>query len=77
MAENLAWLPVVSDYEGVSVDSAHYHIWGYNGTNRDEGKYHEKYLKYGVLYNWEAAQTACPAGWHLPKMKSGKYLKLF
>jgi uncharacterized protein (TIGR02145 family) len=22
--------------------------------------------KYGRLYTWEAAQTACPAGWHLP-----------
>jgi uncharacterized protein (TIGR02145 family) len=21
---------------------------------------------YGILYNWEAARTACPAGWHLP-----------
>ena len=22
--------------------------------------------KYGRLYTWEAAKTACPAGWHLP-----------
>ncbi len=22
--------------------------------------------KYGRLYNWEAAKTACPVGWHLP-----------
>jgi uncharacterized protein (TIGR02145 family) len=22
--------------------------------------------KYGKLYDWDAAQTACPAGWHLP-----------
>lgn len=22
--------------------------------------------KYGYLYNWEAAKTACPEGWHLP-----------
>ncbi len=22
--------------------------------------------KYGRLYGWDAAQTACPAGWHLP-----------
>ena len=21
---------------------------------------------YGYLYNWEAAKSACPAGWHLP-----------
>jgi len=23
-------------------------------------------IKYGYLYNWEAAKKACPAGWHLP-----------
>jgi len=22
--------------------------------------------KYGMLYNWETAKTACPSGWHLP-----------
>ena len=25
--------------------------------------------QYGLLYNWEAAQIACPAGWHLPSRK--------
>jgi uncharacterized protein (TIGR02145 family) len=24
-------------------------------------------VKYGRLYKWEEAQTACPPGWHLPK----------
>ena len=24
--------------------------------------------KYGRLYEWDAAKTACPAGWHLPSM---------
>jgi len=23
-------------------------------------------VKYGLLYNWAAAKTACPSGWHLP-----------
>lgn len=23
-------------------------------------------VEYGRLYNWDAAMTACPAGWHLP-----------
>ena len=23
-------------------------------------------VKYGRMYNWEAAMAACPAGWHLP-----------
>ncbi len=25
--------------------------------------------KYGRLYNWDAAETACPAGWHLPTIE--------
>lgn len=25
--------------------------------------------KYGRLYSWETAKTACPAGWHLPSSK--------
>jgi uncharacterized protein (TIGR02145 family) len=24
---------------------------------------------YGRLYNWEAAMTACPSGWHLPTLE--------
>ena len=27
-----------------------------------------KCQKYGRLYTWEAAQNACPSGWHLPSM---------
>ena len=33
--------------------------WYYNG-NAEIGK------KLGRLYTWEAAQKACPSGWHLP-----------
>ncbi len=50
-----------------------------NITDNDEWKNNNKYdgwcyydnnssnaAKYGVLYQWEAAKKACPAGWHLP-----------
>ena len=30
--------------------------------------------KYGYLYNWETAKTACPAGWHLPSDAEWKTL---
>ena len=30
--------------------------------------------KYGRLYNWDAAKSACPAGWHLPHMEEFKAL---
>jgi uncharacterized protein (TIGR02145 family) len=30
--------------------------------------------KYGRLYTWDAARTACPAGWHLPDQNEWKTL---
>ena len=30
--------------------------------------------KYGRLYNWETAKTACPSGWHLPNDKEWQTL---
>ncbi len=30
--------------------------------------------KYGRLYNWESAMTACPSGWHLPSKSEWKEL---
>jgi uncharacterized protein (TIGR02145 family) len=30
--------------------------------------------KYGRLYDWETAKTACPAGWHLPSFQDWEYL---
>ncbi|HYQ57545.1 MAG TPA: FISUMP domain-containing protein, partial [Draconibacterium sp.] len=31
---------------------------------------------YGLLYTWEAAQTACPPGWHLPTDNEWKQLEI-
>jgi uncharacterized protein (TIGR02145 family) len=33
--------------------------WCYGGNNSN-------CAKYGRLYNWKTAKTACPTGWHLP-----------
>ena len=33
--------------------------------------------KYGRLYNWETAKTACPSGWHLPSEVGRKALTDF
>jgi uncharacterized protein (TIGR02145 family) len=66
MTENLAYLPSVSPSELESEKDAHYYVYGYEGTNVDSAKSSTNYLKYGVLYNWKAATTACPGGWHLP-----------
>jgi uncharacterized protein (TIGR02145 family) len=31
--------------------------------------------KYGRLYDWNTAKTACPAGWHLPSRNERNYLE--
>ncbi len=36
--------------------------WSYNNDSVNEAKF-------GILYTWKAAQTACPKGWHLPTDK--------
>jgi uncharacterized protein (TIGR02145 family) len=43
-----------------------YYVYKYSGTNVEYAKATTNYQTYGVLYNWPAALTACPPGWHLP-----------
>lgn len=66
MTENLAWLPAVSPSSIESKDKPIYYTYGYEGTHVDSAKATANYKTYGVLYNWRAATTACPSGWHLP-----------
>jgi uncharacterized protein (TIGR02145 family) len=70
MAENLAYLPTVSPpAEGAdpkSPTAPYYYVYGYYGTDVAEAKATDNYKMFGVLYNWPAAMTACPSGWHLP-----------
>jgi len=44
--------------------------WCYSGTESNCDKY-------GRLYTWEAARTACPAGWHLPSREEWGTLAKF
>ena len=66
MIENLAYLPSVNAPTDGSESEAKYYVTGYQGTSVAEAIGHANYLSYGVLYNWTAAQMACPPGWHLP-----------
>jgi uncharacterized protein (TIGR02145 family) len=66
MIENLAYLPSVSQSSDSSYTSPHYYVYGYQGTSVSGAKSAANYTTYGVLYNWAAALTACPSGWHLP-----------
>ncbi|MDD2262920.1 MAG: FISUMP domain-containing protein [Clostridia bacterium] len=66
MAENLAYLPSVVGPATGSFTEPHYYVYGYDGTSVATAKATTNYQTYGVLYNWPAALTACPEGWHLP-----------
>ncbi len=76
MSENLAWLPQVSPSSRESGSLPFYYVHGYNGTNVIDAKTADKYGTYGVLYNWKAALTACPSGWHLPTDEEWKMLEI-
>ncbi len=66
LAENLKYLPLVNTPGTGSRTDPCYYVFGYQGTNVAEAKGNSNYTTYGVLYNWPAAMSACPAGWHLP-----------
>ncbi len=66
MAENLAYLPEVSPSSDESYTLPKYYVYDYQGTGADKVKITDNYKTYGVLYNWPAAERACPEGWHLP-----------
>ncbi len=66
MAENLAYLPAVNPSSAGSETSPFYYVCDYEGSSISEAKTNPNYTTYGVLYNWVAATTACPTGWHLP-----------
>lgn len=66
MAENLKYLPEVSEPQEIVPMEPHYYVYDYFGNDVMGAKATANYDIYGVLYNWEAALTACPAGWHLP-----------
>jgi len=66
MAENLNYLPSVVEPGTGSNTVPFYYVNGYNGTNVGAAKTTANYQNYGALYNWPAALTACPTGWHLP-----------
>ncbi len=67
MAENLKYLPSINSIWKGSIEEAFYYVNQYYDERIEEAKTHKNYMTYGVLYNYVAAQSACPDGWHLPK----------
>ena len=54
-----------------------YYVYEYSGTNVEYAKATTNYQTYGVLYNWPAAMTACPSGWHLPSDEEWTQLETY
>ncbi len=67
MRQNLAWLPAVHKPENGSSSGTRYYVYGYDSTILQEAINRANYINYGTLYNWPAALSACPQGWHLPE----------
>ena len=65
MAENLRYS---KDIPVGTVKSSKPHVYCPSGKS-------ENVAQYGYLYNWYAAENACPAGWHLPNNSDWKQLK--
>jgi uncharacterized protein (TIGR02145 family) len=64
MSENLAWIPAIYGPDEGSSTEVRYYIYGDDGSN--QGQTPDTYGKFGVLYNYAAATSACPPGWELP-----------
>ena len=74
MSQNMAYLPKINKVKDgsediisavSSKDSMCYYVYGYDDTIVTKAKTTQNYKSFGVLYNWNAAVTACPNGWHL------------
>ena len=77
MAENLAYLPMVHrPLHLLNYDDPRYYVFGYDGIRVSEAKATANYKEYGVLYNWPAANSACPSGWHLPSDDEWKQMEI-
>lgn len=79
MTENLAYLPQVQpcDADHDSYSEPQYYVYDYEGTNVNQAKNQAEYQQYGALYNFEAAKTAAPDGWHVPTDEEWKELEMF
>ncbi|MDD4426632.1 MAG: FISUMP domain-containing protein [Mariniphaga sp.] len=66
MTKNLAYLPSVVGPDTGSETDPYYYVYNFFGGTVAAAKATTRYQTYGVLYNWTAALTACPDGWHLP-----------
>jgi uncharacterized protein (TIGR02145 family) len=77
LSENMRYLPSVNRVYEYSGEEAMYYVYDYNGNDVEEAKNNPNYIEYGALYNWRAALTACPSGWHLPSDAEWSQLEIY
>ena len=93
MAENMRYMPVVNSISEASANwnsssrERYYFVYGYDGTDVDEAKATDNYMKYGVLYTQPnsgvlhgdslVVDVVCPAGWHLPSDDEWSRMEVF
>jgi uncharacterized protein (TIGR02145 family)/prepilin-type N-terminal cleavage/methylation domain-containing protein len=65
-SQNLSYLPDVAPSATGSTSTPYYYVFGYQGLDINAAKLNSNYNIYGVLYNYLASTTSCPASWHLP-----------
>ncbi|MCK5815837.1 MAG: hypothetical protein KAH07_07830 [Flavobacteriaceae bacterium] len=67
---NQVWMVENLSYTGTGIQNITDELTWYDNSDADAWAYYDnstsKGSEYGVLYQWEAAKTACPDGWHLP-----------
>ncbi len=66
LRENMSFLPEVHNPINQSVTEARYYVYDYYADDVEAARQEDHYANYGALYNWTAAQGACPPGWRLP-----------
>ena len=66
MAENLAFIPQSDSFPDISTTDPRYYILDSIYVSAANARTSEHYMSFGVSYNWLAAISACPSGWHLP-----------
>ncbi|MCC5916197.1 MAG: hypothetical protein JJU02_02600 [Cryomorphaceae bacterium] len=66
MMDNMKFLPEVVGPDLIGFTTPMYYVYGYFGTDVISARQEINFSEYGVLYNWAAANSACPPGWHLP-----------
>ena len=93
MAENMRYMPAVNSISEASASwsyislDRYYFVYGYDGTDVEEAKSTDNYMKYGVLYTRPnigvhhgdslVVDVVCPAGWHLPSDEEWSKMEVY